>query len=418
LSDAALPGPAPAPRFNERAVIALVGAVQFVNVLDFMMVMPLGPDFARSLGIPQSMLGLVGGSYTAAAAVGGIIGAFFLDRFDRRKALGLAMAGLAIGTLAGAFAVDLKTLLLARVVAGLFGGPATAVALAIIADVVPPERRGRAMGAAMGAFSVASVLGVPAGLEVARLLSWRAPFVSVAALSLVITTLALYLLPPLRVHLEGPRHKLDLVGLFTQSRTATAYALVALVMASGFLMIPNFSAFVQGNLHFPREQLGLLYGIGGVLSFGTMRLAGRAVDAIGSFRVSAAGVVGFAVIVVLGFMLEVPPIPILVIFPLFMVVQTTRNVAQQTLLTKVPRPHERAGFLSVQSAVGHLASATGAIASSQILVSGPGNTLIGMPTLGAISISLALAAVPLLFFVERAVLRERDHASPSLTASR
>ena len=56
---------------SERQLVFLVGAVQFVNVLDFMMVMPLGPDFARALDIPVSRLGLVGGVYTAAAAVSG-----------------------------------------------------------------------------------------------------------------------------------------------------------------------------------------------------------------------------------------------------------------------------------------------------------------------------------------------------------
>ena len=76
---------------NERRILFIIAAVQFVNILDFMMVMPLGPDFARALGIPLSQLGLVGGSYTAAAAVAGVLGALVLDRFDRRKALGLTI---------------------------------------------------------------------------------------------------------------------------------------------------------------------------------------------------------------------------------------------------------------------------------------------------------------------------------------
>src|SRR5687767_9672822 len=89
---------------SERAIVFCIGAVQFINILDFMIVMPLGPDLAQALDIPLSRLGYVGGSYTAAACISGFAGAFFLDRFDRRRALTVSLAGLVLGTVAGAFA--------------------------------------------------------------------------------------------------------------------------------------------------------------------------------------------------------------------------------------------------------------------------------------------------------------------------
>ncbi len=55
-------------------------------------------------------------------------------------------------------------LLAARVVTGAFGGVLGGIAMAIIGDVFPDERRGRATGILMSAFSLASVLGVPFGL--------------------------------------------------------------------------------------------------------------------------------------------------------------------------------------------------------------------------------------------------------------
>lgn len=64
---------------RERRLIFVLAAVQFVNILDFMMVMPLGPDFACDLHIPTSQLGTIGGSYTASAAVSGFACAFFLS---------------------------------------------------------------------------------------------------------------------------------------------------------------------------------------------------------------------------------------------------------------------------------------------------------------------------------------------------
>src|SRR5689334_21739801 len=108
---------------STRRVLFLVAAVQFINIADFMMVMPLGPDFATALGIPTAHLGYVGGAYTAAASVAGLIGALVLDRWDRRSALAVCMAGLMFGTALGGFAGGMWSLLAARVVAGMFGGP-------------------------------------------------------------------------------------------------------------------------------------------------------------------------------------------------------------------------------------------------------------------------------------------------------
>ena len=71
----------------EQWLLLIVGAVQFVNILDFMMVMPLGPDFAKALDIPSSHLGQIAASYGISAALSGFAAATFLDRFDRRKAL-------------------------------------------------------------------------------------------------------------------------------------------------------------------------------------------------------------------------------------------------------------------------------------------------------------------------------------------
>src|SRR5262249_58130927 len=49
--------------------------------------------------------------------------------------------------------------------------------------------------------------------------------------------------------------------------------------------IPNISAYVQTNRGLPRSQLQWVYGIGGLVSFATLRLVGRLVDRFGSFRV-------------------------------------------------------------------------------------------------------------------------------------
>lgn len=369
--------PAPPPVVSERLLIFLIGAIQFVNVLDFVMVMPLGPDFAAALGISTSRIGLVGGSYTAAAAVAGVLGSLFLDKFDRRPALAVAMLGLVLGTALGGLATGLTSLLFARVVAGCFGGPATSLSLAVIADAIPPARRGKAMGAVMGAFSVASVLGVPAGLELSQRLSWRAPFFAVAGLGLLLAMTAVFFMPAMRGHLDVPRRQGPKVPLL-DSLTALSLLNTALIMSGVFAVVPNISAFVQHNMGYPREKIGLLYLVGGVASFVAMRLVGAMVDRFGATPLIVLGTGFHVVALVAAFIEPMRWLPVLLIFTIYMLSGSVRMVPMQTLASRVPRAEQRARFMSAQSAVQHAASALGAMLASLVLVAAPDGSLSGM----------------------------------------
>ena len=106
------------PPLSVGAALLVLAAVHFVNLLDFMMVMPLGPDFAAALGIPMSHLGIVGGSYTASATVVGILGSLLLDRWERRSALTVSVCGLGLATMTGALATGTASLVATRMAAG------------------------------------------------------------------------------------------------------------------------------------------------------------------------------------------------------------------------------------------------------------------------------------------------------------
>lgn len=393
---------------SERSIVFVVGAVQFVNILDFMMVMPLGPDLATALGIPTSHLGYIGGAYTAAAAVAGLAGAFFLDRFDRKRALGVAMLGLAVGTALGGFATGMWSLLCARMLAGAFGGPATALAMSIIADVIPPARRGKAMGAVMGAFSAASVLGVPAGLELARHGGFRVPFFAVAGLGLVLLVFAMRTLPSMTAHLarRALTPETSFAKLLTRKTVLFSYAMTATAMMAGFALIPNISAHLQQNLGYPRDDLGILYIAGGAVSFFAMRSAGRLVDRFGSFVVGLCGAMVLIFVTWDGFYVARPLLPTVPLFMALMLASAVRNVAYNTLTSKVPAPHERARFMSLQSAVQHGAAALGAFASAQLLTETADHRLEGMPQVALFSIALAVLVPVFMRVVESRVTRE------------
>ena len=131
---------------RERWVLLTLAGVQFTHILDFMIMMPLGPQFTQLLGISNAQFGLLVSAYTLSAGASGLIAAMYVDQFDRKRLLLVMYSLFGLATLACGLAPTYAWLMLARVAAGVFGGVLSALSQTIVADLVPFERRGRAMG--------------------------------------------------------------------------------------------------------------------------------------------------------------------------------------------------------------------------------------------------------------------------------
>lgn len=131
---------------RERWLLLTIAGVQFTHILDFMIMVPLGPQFTRLFGISDAQFGLLVSAYTLSAGVSGLVAATYVDRFDRRSLLLVLYALFAHATLACGLAPGYCFLMGARIAAGMFGGVLSALAQTIVADVV----RAPAVGAARG----------------------------------------------------------------------------------------------------------------------------------------------------------------------------------------------------------------------------------------------------------------------------
>jgi MFS transporter, DHA1 family, inner membrane transport protein len=145
---------------NERLLLLVLAACMFTHIMDFMIMMPLGPQLMRIFEISPQQFSLLVASYTVTAGFAGFGAAFFIDRFDRKKALVFIYAGFTLGTLACAIAPSYLFLLLTRSLAGAFGGVLGALILSIVSDAVPLERRAKGIGLVMASFGVRSVRAV------------------------------------------------------------------------------------------------------------------------------------------------------------------------------------------------------------------------------------------------------------------
>jgi predicted MFS family arabinose efflux permease len=195
---------------------------------------------------------------------------------------------------------------------------------------------------------------------------------------------------------------LDIVGRY-ESRISLSGSL--LVLAGNFALIPNISSYVQFNLGYPRAELDRLYMVGGVASFITLFFVGKWVDKYGAPRIAWIGALLYTVIVVLGFVHPIAAVPVLAIFPMFMVASSFRMIALNTLASRVPAAPERARFQSAQSAIQQVGSSAGALAASAYLTENPAtHALIGIREIAYISLFINLVIPFIVMALARALV--------------
>src|SRR5690606_23556355 len=149
-------------------VIALLSLTQFTVVLDFMVMSPLGDMLMKSMGLSTGQFGFAVSAYAFSAGISGLMTAGFADRFDRKQLLLFFYIGFVGGPLMCGLAQSYMTLLVARIVTGLFGGVIGSISMAIVADLFPLEQRGRVMGFMQMGFGASQVLGIPISLFLAN----------------------------------------------------------------------------------------------------------------------------------------------------------------------------------------------------------------------------------------------------------
>ncbi|MCA9191480.1 MAG: MFS transporter [Planctomycetales bacterium] len=383
--------------YNERLILFVLATVQFITIIDFMIVMPLGPQLMRVLQIDPAAFGLVVSSYTFAAGAAGLVAASIIDRFGRRAAFLVLYAGFILGTLSCGLAPTYEALVLARVITGAFGGILGGISMAIIGDVFPDSRRGRATGSLMTGFAVASVLGVPIGLVIGNNFGWHATFLTLGVLGAPVFFIAAYALPSLTDHLgEVHIHPLwSLWQTFTVPNHLKAFALIIVLTCSGFLLFPYASAYFVGNVGMSEHELPWVYVTGGILSLFMSPIVGRWADKVGKlfvFRVIAP----FSAALML-FITHLPAQQVLLaiaVFGALMVCNVGRMIPAMAMVTASVEPRNRGAFLSANSSVQHIMGGAAAYVGGLIVrQAGEGAPLEGFGTIGWISAGLGVSSL-------------------------
>lgn len=391
---------------HSKAAVHLAMLINLLSIGSLMMVMPLGPDLVRHLGMQASHVGYISGGATLASALSMALAAPWLDRLQRKQALVILLTLRFALLMACALTSSAEQLILLFVLSGLVAGPMGALLMASMLDIIPPAERGRKLAYIGMGFSLAAIVVVPLALELALRWSWQAPFIVFGGLGLALALLCHLLL---HIQVSASRPSGSVLPLLKSPLCLGALAITALQIFGHFLLVPHFSNYFQFNLNFPREQIGLLFLCGGLASLAAMRLGGIWIDRGQALTVILLSSFGLALTTLLGFATPIG-LSIYLVFVLFMAASAVRTNSSMTIAAAIPPPHQRAAFMAFQGTVSNIAAGLGSLFSALYLSTGADNQLQGFNQLSGFYVVVGILTGVGMWLLQRGI-RRRDAAS-------
>ncbi|MFL6620011.1 MAG: MFS transporter [Povalibacter sp.] len=397
------------PQFSsyQKVVIAMLAFLQFAVILDFMLMSPLGAVIMPALSITPVQFGLAVSAYAFAAGVSGLLTAGFADRFDRKRLLLFFYLGFIIGTLWCGLAQSFESLLMARILTGLFGGVIGSIVLAIATDLFAPQMRGRVMGFIQTAFAASQVLGIPLGIYLSNRWNWHVPFLAMAVMGALGGLLVAWQMKPVADHLKVPQERSAFAHLFhtvVEPRYLLAFVTVTFLATGGFMLMPFSSAFTVNNLGIALASLPTIYLVTGLATIFVGPIVGRAADAFGKLRVFFMGTVLTIIMVLIYTHLGPTTLPVVIAVNVVLFIGIfSRMIPFQALMSQVPEQNQRGSFNAINASIQQLSGGLASLVAGHIVQVGADGRILHYDIAGYVVIGTSLLTLSLLWRLQRGV---------------
>lgn len=188
-------------------LLALATAA-FITILTEALPAGLLPQMSADLSVSQSLVGQLVTAYAVGSLVAAIPLTAATQGLRRRPLLLTAIAGFVVANTVTALSTDYALMLVARSIAGVSAGLLWALVAGYAARMAPEHLRGRAIAIAMVGTPLALSLGIPAGTLIGVVLGWRATFLGMSGLTLLLIGWVVWQVPDFAGQPAGRRTSL------------------------------------------------------------------------------------------------------------------------------------------------------------------------------------------------------------------
>ena len=297
-----------------------------VDMLGYMMIMPLLPFYAQSFGASEFTIGILTALNAVTSLLSGPIWGRLSDRYGRKRILLVSEAGTLASFIILAAANSIGMLMLARIVDGLFGGQIPVINAAI-SDVTAPETRAEKMAVMSVAMTVGSIVGPMIGGYLGALhIVYPAYAACLMSIASIIATSLIFTETMPHERRDDLKKQADTRAAQKKGRVLTKT--VMLRLAQVFTMMLVFS-MIFSSLSLVLEQrygatsvsIGNIMAVMGICTFifGGL-LMKRVKDWIGEPRMLL-----FAIVLLIASYLITPSLPTLASFYIFVIVFAAGN---------------------------------------------------------------------------------------------
>ncbi|HKU34231.1 MAG TPA: MFS transporter [Paenarthrobacter sp.] len=281
--------------------LLVLAAAGFTAVTTELLPSGLLPQISRDLGVEESAVGSLTAAYAAIIVFTALpLSRLLGGRVPRKTLLIGTVLAFALSNVLLALSPTLPVAIVARLLGGIAHGMLWSSMAPYVARIVPAHSVGKSMAVVFSGTSIALAVGAPIGTLMGTLMTWRASFVVLAGVGVLLALLALWLLPGAQ---DPGNHKVPSIRAALKSpgviAVATAWPLLLLAHFTLFTYIAPF--LLASGL--PEALTGVSLSVVGVSGLLGIWIAGLTADSHPRRSVIAAVgllLLAFALLPVLG----------------------------------------------------------------------------------------------------------------------